>query len=94
MIYAIGTRLKYERAFAAGPVAKGGRNVGRDGRTYPGGFVFRTAEEARHFLESKGLAGTHMVMGVLADWDADTEEEAGTPYRRLVRDADAVKLDD
>jgi hypothetical protein len=87
MIYTIGIRLKYERAFAAGPVVKLG---GSDG--YSGGFVFATADDARRFLDAKGLSGTHMVMGVEADWDRDTKAEAGEPWRRLVRDAAVVKL--
>jgi hypothetical protein len=87
MIYTIGIRLKYERAFAAGPVVKLGESDG-----YGGGFVFATAADARKFLEGKGLTGTHMVMGVEADWDRDTKAEAGEPYRRLVRDAAVVRL--
>jgi hypothetical protein len=87
MIYTVGIRLKYERAFAAGPVTKRGKTG-----DYNGGYVFRTADEAHKFLAAKGLTGTHMVMGVNADWDSDTEAEAGAPYRRLVRDAAVVKL--
>lgn len=87
MIYTVGIRLKYERAFAAGPVVKLGQAA-----DYGGGFVFATAEEARAFLDAKGLSGTHMVMGIEADWDGDTKAEPGEPYRRLVRDAVVVKL--
>lgn len=87
MIYTIGIRLKYERAFAAGPVVK----LGAD-HDYSGGFVFATAADARKFLEAKGLTGTHIVMGVDADWDRDTKAEAGEPWRRLLRDAAVVKL--
>ena len=87
MIYTIGIRLKYERAFAAGPVVK----LGMSG-DYGGGFVFATADEARKFLEAKGLTGTHIVMGVEADWNRDTKAEPGEPYRRLVRDATVVRL--
>jgi hypothetical protein len=92
MIYTIGIRLKYERAFAAGPVVKRGRGKNPDGMPYPGGFVFATAEDARHFLVSKGLTGTHMVMGALADWEHDTVAHDDDPYRRLIRDAELVKL--
>ena len=87
MIYTIGIRLKYERAFAAGPVVKLGGND-----AYSGGFVFATAADAGKFLEGKGLTGTHMVMGVDADWNRDTKAEPGESYRRLVRDAAVVKL--
>lgn len=92
MIYTVGIRLKYERAFAAGPVTKRGRGRNPDGSAYPGGFAFASADDARRFLSSKGLTGTHMVIGLDADWDRDTEAEAGQPYRRLLRDAPAVKL--
>ena len=91
MIYSVGIRLKYERAFAAGPVRKLGKSVDQRG-DYAGGFVFRTAEDARRFLDEKGLTGTHMIVGVRADWVEDTEEAAGQPYRRLTRDAELVKL--
>src|SRR5260221_9493311 len=80
MIYTVGIRLKYERAFAAGPVVK----LGTSG-DYGGGFVFVTAEEARRFLEGEGLAGTHIVMGIEADWNRGTKGEPGEPWRRLVR---------
>ena len=87
MIYAVGVRLRYEQAFSAGPAVK--RGMGGD---YAGGFVFRTAEDARTFLAGKGLTGTHMVMGVAADWDTDTEMAPGEPWRRLSRDAMLVRL--
>jgi hypothetical protein len=92
MIYTIGIRMKYERAFAAGPVTKRGRGTNPDGMPYPGGFVFATADEANRFLASKGLTGTHIVMGALADWDRDTAIRRGEPYRRLIRDAELVRL--
>ena len=89
MIYSIGIRLKYDRAFAGGtPVIKLG--LGDDG--YAGGFVWQTAEEATRFLAAKGLSFTHVVMGVLADWETDTEQHPGEPYRHLTREAEFVKL--
>lgn len=92
MIYTIGIRMKYERAFAAGPVVKRGRGKNPDGTLYPGGFAFATAEDAKRFLAAKGLTGTHMVMGVNADWDRDTAAHDNEPYRRLIRAAELVKL--
>jgi len=92
MIYTIGIRLKYERAFAAGTAMKRGPGKNPDGTDYPGGFAFATAEDAKAFLTAKGLTGTHMVMGVLADWDRDTAAHEGQPFRDLLRDADVVKL--
>lgn len=92
MIYTVGRRLKYERAFAAGPVVKRGRGLNPNGSEYPGGFAFLTAEDARKFLASKGLSGTHMVMGLDADWERDTATADGKPFRRLLRDAPVVRL--
>lgn len=87
MIYTVGIRLKYERAFAAGKPPKRGADS-----NYGGGFVFRTPEDAVAFLADKGLSGTHMVIGVLADWERDTALAAGEVFRRLTRDAELVKL--
>jgi hypothetical protein len=92
MIYTIGIRLKYERAFREGRARKRGRGQNPDGTIYPGGFAFASRDEAQRFLESKGLAGTHMVMGVVADWNRDTASHEGAPYRHLLHDADLVKL--
>jgi len=92
MIYTVGRRLKYERAFAAGPVLKRGRGPNPDGTTYSGGFAFLTADDAARFLAGKGLSGTHIVMGLEADWARDTEAVAGAPFHRLLRDAPVVKL--
>ncbi len=68
MIYTIGIRLKYERAFAAGPVVKLGSGVGPDGKPLCRRLCLRDDRRGPPFLASKGLTGTHMVMGVLADW--------------------------
>jgi len=92
MIYTVGRRLKYERAFAAGLVTKRGRGTNPDGTAYPGGYAFRTSDDARRFLVSKGLSGTHIVMGLTADWETDTAADEGSPYRRLLRDAPVVRL--
>ena len=92
MIYTIGLRLKYERAFSSGPVIKRGRGADADGRDYPGGFVFQAPDDAHRFLASKGLTATHLILGVNADWESDTEMVAGEAYRRLIRDAELVKL--
>ena len=96
MIYCVGLRMKYEQAFAAAePVIKQGRGVDRDGRSYPGGWVWRTVADARRFIAVNGLTATHDVYGVNADWDRDTAADssaAGRETRRLVRDAEVVRL--
>lgn len=93
MIYCIGLRMRYENAFAAAaPVIKTGRAVGDDGRPYPGGWVWQSAEDARRFIAVNGLFATHDVYGVLADWERDTELGDGEQTRRLIRDAEVVRV--
>ncbi len=92
MIYCVGNRFQYEKAFAAGPVVKQGRGVGADGRLYPGGWVWRTVAEAERFITVNGLNATHRVYGVLADWQRDAVESEGEATRRLGRDAKIVRL--
>jgi len=93
MIYCVGLRLKYERAFAARrPVMKLGRGTGSDGRPYPGGWVWPTVADARLFLAANGLEATHGVYGVLADWDRDAERLPGDHTKRLISDAEVVRL--
>jgi hypothetical protein len=93
MIYSVGLNIRYGPALASGQkVIKQGRGVDAKGKPYPGGFVFETVEDARRFLDAKGLAATHTIFGVLADWDRDTEEAPGEPFRRLTRDAEVVRL--
>lgn len=93
MIYCIGLRLKYDKALAgANPVIKQGRGVGGDGRAYPGGWVWPSIEDARRFIAINGLFATHDVYGVLADWERDTDEGEGDRTRRLIRDAEVVRL--
>jgi hypothetical protein len=93
MIYCIGLRTKYERAFAApGGAVKLGRGTGSDGRPYPGGWVWQSVAEARRFIAGNGLDATHEVYGVLADWERDAEMTPGDHTRRLSRDAPIVRL--
>ncbi|MEX0853448.1 MAG: hypothetical protein WD036_09245 [Bauldia sp.] len=93
MIYCIGRRFEYERALAGpAPVTKRGRGVDRDGRPYPGGWVWQDVEGARRFIAANGLTATHSVYGVEADWERDTEAGRGGEARRLARDAEVVRL--
>ena len=64
---------------------------GADG-DYAGGWVWETPEAARHFIAINGLAATHAVYGVKADWAKDTIIRPDEPYRRLARDAQVVRL--
>jgi len=89
MIYCIGQKLVYERAFATRQVVE---KEGRRGDGYPGGWVFRTQGEAQMFLARKGLTFTHGVYGVEADWETGTEQLPNEPYRRLIQPARVVRL--
>ncbi len=89
MIYCVGQRLVYERAFSTQPMVV---KEGRRGDNYPGGWVFRTPADAQAFLAQKGLTFTHAVYGVVADWETGTEQLDGEPYRRLIKASQVVRL--
>ncbi len=93
MIYCVGLTYKYDRDLAKGPVVKRGPHTQPDGSRYDGGSVWRTAEEAKAFLVEKKTAMIRSVYGVDADWDRDTTEAPGKPYRLLLRDATIVRLE-
>ncbi len=88
MIYAIGQTHQYAAKFASPkPLYKVGKGLDARGRPYPGGSVWRTEEDAKAYIVANGLTATHMVLRVIADWETDTEQLAGEPYRRLLRHA-------
>ena len=93
MIYAIGQRARYEPKLALPkPLYKIGKGVDKEGRPYAGGSVWATEAAARQFIADMGIAATHNVYGVVADWQADTEQLPGEPFRRLLRHAQLVAL--
>lgn len=85
MIYTVGLIAKYDPEVAAGTAVKAGRRAGQHG-----GWVWRTAAEARAYIAGRGSLATRRVYGVLADWDADTYEAPGEPTRCLARSARVV----
>lgn len=92
MIYTIGLRERYELAFTLiKPLNKLGKGIARNGKPYGGGWVWRTEADARAFIAQMQYFDRE-VYGVLADWDADTEQISGEPYRRLLRDSEMVQL--
>lgn len=93
MIYTVGLIDKYEAAIDAGGCVKRGPHTRADGFADPGGWVWRTEEEARAYLEQRRSLATRRVYGVLADWDADTYAVAGEPTRCLRRDAAVVRVE-
>ena len=88
MIYCIGLTVRYEAALA-GPSVPVKRGAGAD---YAGGWVWQAVAEAQRFIAVNGLTATHSVYGLTADWDRDTQIVAGEPYRRLLRDAEVVRI--
>jgi hypothetical protein len=93
MIYTVGDRAEYN------PRLEDFLEVGTDfhklgkgvhgGKPYAGGSVWQTATEAQDYLNRESLS-SYSVYGILADWDIDTEQLAGEPFRRLLRDAQIV----
>lgn len=91
MIYTIGFKKTYSfglsKATKDKPFRKLGRtdNLNGTGEYYGGGSVWKTKEEAEAYLRShrKRMAG-YGVYGVLANWDKDTEQLPGEPFRRLI----------
>ncbi len=92
MIYTVGLIEKYEPALDRGGVTKRGPHRRADGFDDPGGWVWRTAEDARAYLAARGSLDSRRVYGVMADWERDTREVAGEPTRCLSRDAEVVRL--
>jgi hypothetical protein len=89
VIYCIGLRARYEAALSGSePVVKRGSGAG----DYPGGWVWETPDGAQRFITANGLDATHAVYGVVADWQGDTRQNPGEPYRRLVRDAVVARI--
>ena len=101
LIYTIGLRQKYDPAFALMerlnregrgiPINKNGKGIDSRGQPYGGGWVWRTEADARSFIAEQGFSDRD-VYGVLAEWEADTEQLDGEPFRRLLKDSEMVRL--
>jgi hypothetical protein len=92
MIYTVGNREAYSKAFREqGRLAKVGKGQYQE-QPYDGGGVFETESDARAHLKAENLSETHEVYGVIADWESDTKQFEGEPFRRLTRDAEMVDL--
>jgi hypothetical protein len=94
MIYGIGKRARYDAKLAGPkPIFKLGKGTDKSGLPYPGGSVWRTEAEARQFIAKMALTETRAVYGIEADWGRDTEQLPGEPFRRLLRHARIVRID-
>lgn len=92
MIFTYGRTKNYERGIDE--LGSGFKKLGKcilEGAPYGGGGVWKTAEEAREYLRREGLSD-FSVYAVMAGWEADTEQLPGEPYRRLLRDAQIVRI--
>jgi hypothetical protein len=63
-----------------------------EGEPYGGGSVWQTEQEVRAYLKAQNLV-TMAPFGLIASWEDDTEQLPGEPFRRLLRDAVIVPLD-
>ena len=93
MIYTVGSREHYLKAFRdhGGRLLKVGEGQYQGG-PYNGGGVWETESDARAFLRSQNLSEIFEVFGVIADWESDTKNFEGEPFRRLTRNAEMVDL--
>jgi len=62
-----------------------------EGKPYPGGYAFKTLNEALQYLENQKMYD-YTVFGLLADWIKDTEN-TGEIYNNLLFDSEIVILD-
>jgi hypothetical protein len=93
MIYTVGLVELYEPAIDAGRAIKLGPHTRPDGTADPGGWVWRTAGEARAYLKYRRSLDIRRVYGVMADWDADARHVDGEPTRCLSRNALVVRVE-
>ncbi len=98
MIYTIGPGRWYAEAMSetadqGRPLKKLGKCELPGSEPYRGGSVWQTKAEAADYLQSQNLVSMR-VLGLDADWETDTEQQPGEPFRRLLRDAVIIALDD
>lgn len=99
MIYTIGHKVNYLNAIEKhGTIQKLGKKPPGDDpdypNGYPGGYAFRTLEDARRGLVEEDKHGTWAIFGIDADWEQDTEPSNDGWYHHLIRDADIVPLNE
>ena len=105
IIYCIGYTPAYRKdireltARGETPV-KIGKRDDLNGEFYPGGSVWRTRQDAQHWLETLGpqwdpprTAENFSVFGVDADWEKDTEPDPEHPFHNLLKDSPLIDLE-
>jgi hypothetical protein len=92
VIYCIGERARYDAKLATGaPLYKAGRGI-RKATYNEGGSVWQTEDDARAFIVKNKVEDSRAVYGVLADWESDTLQVPGEPFRRLLKTSRIVSL--
>jgi len=95
MIYTLGHKLSYDIGIKSrgSDFKKLGVRANHRGHPYPGGSVWQTEQEVRKYIErNQSRLKLYDVYGILADWEHDTEQVAGEPFRRLLVDSTIVAL--
>lgn len=94
MIYTIGNEKNYMAAIAEnGVIQKTGKGDLPDCPNYPGGYAFKTAEDAQRRIDEAYPDRGFAVFGLDADWEADTyRNPEGGWWNNLLIDADIVPL--
>jgi hypothetical protein len=90
VIYTIGHRESYLKAIAEaddGKIEKLGKSDER-----PGGYAFRTCEDAQRRIAEAYADRRFAVFGLEADWELDTEPSPTGWWHNLLRDATIVVL--
>lgn len=96
MIFTLGFRSNYDDGIKkyGAEFQKMGKCADFQGKPYAGGSVWRSRKEVNDYLETnQPRLAKYAAYGVLADWNADTEQLPGEPFRRLLKDAQIVGLD-
>ena len=97
MIYTIGHKTNYLAAIQReGVIQKVGKRLpGEDPNYpdgYPGGYAFRTLEDAARGLLEEDKSGKWGIFGMDADWERDTELADDGWWHHLLKDADIIVL--
>lgn len=100
MIYTIGHEESYLRAVDEGPIVKNGKATIQEqkekwehplGFDYPGGYAFRTYEDAKKRINEAYPNRGFCVFGLNADWETDTYS-SGEWWNNLLNDVEIVVL--
>lgn len=86
MIYTIGYKESYDAGLLeyGDTFLKTGPGI-VDGKAYNGGAAFKTFLSAQRFIDGSVTLEHYDVYGLVGDWDADTIQYSGEPFRRIMR---------